>query len=177
MFRITLILWSLLTMTPSETPTEPGSFLTHLVGNWTVEGRIWTGGPGEPLTTSGEARGEALFGGGHSRLHLELDLMGRPMLWELTLGHDGHREGTPFDFTLITNMSAATVRAQGALDDDVGAATVTYRGRMSDAMAGDRAVRHQIETQGEDGFVFRTWDTLPDGQEFQVMELQFRPGG
>ena len=98
-------------------------------------------------------------------------MMGRTMHHEVTLGFDGH--AGQFDFTWLSDQGDATVRATGKPEKADGGQRVTYRGRMNDAMAGDRPVRHEFLFRDDGGVVFTTWDTLPDGKELRVMEIAF----
>lgn len=147
-------------------PGPEHKMLEKLVGKYTVATKIF-GMPGQPpMESTGKAEVKMVLDGRFAMFEIEGSIMGMPSKEVVVVGYDNYKK--VFNHSLYSNLSTATHLASGTYD--AATKTITFKGEMDDAAVGKRPVRHTLKIESDDKLVVESYDTMPDGKEFKVLE-------
>ena len=156
-------------MMQAMTPGEVHAELAKGVGHYTVDMKMWMAPDTEPMPMQATANVEMILGGRYLRQEYKSEFMGMPFEGQMLMGFD-NLTGEYWSLW-IDNMSTGYSLSNG--HDDAEGNTV-MSGWMRDPMTPHVRPFRSVTVQGENGsFVVHMYDTLPDGGEFQVMEMTY----
>jgi hypothetical protein len=147
---------------------ENHKLLAKLAGKWTLATKVW-GMPGQPpMESKGQAESRLVLGGRFLVEETDGKLAGMPSKTMSLLGYDNFKK--VYNYVLISDLATATYPSSGSLD--ASGKVLTLTGEMDDVV-GKRRVRHVVRIESEDQRVLESYDTLPDGKEFKVLETTY----
>lgn len=150
-------------------PGEQHAFFEQAAGDYIVEGQHWMapGVEGEKMMATSTI--STLLGGRLMMEEFESKFMGG-FEGLLLMGYDNMR-GEYYSYWFDT-MSTWPSRMHGNADAD---GNMNLQGEMHDLMTpGGRPFRSEHIHHEDGSFTMKMYDTLPDGEEFQNMELVYR---
>lgn len=150
-------------------PGPRHELLRTLAGEWTTSMKAWSHPDLPPVASRGEASGRLLYGGRYVDLETRGKSMGLAFTLRQILGHDNAAQR--FELTVLGDTTTALHSAHGPSRD--AGRTIRVTGRIVDAVSGAREVTHVFRIESADRFVFESWDTLPDGRRFKVVETVY----
>lgn len=146
---------------------ENHAYLRQFAGEWKMTATMWAF-PGSPPTTSeNTATAELIFSGRFLKMAYKGQMMGQPFEGFQLMGYDNYQQ--KYVVLWVDNTSTAFYMTAGVLDPAT--KTMTETGLWPDPMSGGQVkVRNVSKFTGKDGFVYESYMTLPNGQEFKTLE-------
>lgn len=153
----------------SGTPGEAHAQLAKTAGEFTVDGKMWMGPGQDAMPTTATASRKMVLGGRYLIEEYKSDFMGMPFEGMLIQGYD-NLHGENFSIW-IDSMSTWPSISHGKWNDE---GVLDLHGVMHDVMTPNGRPTRSTVTKGADGGgTMSMFDTLPDGGEFKVMELNY----
>ena len=150
-------------------PSDPHKQFARQTGRWNVTGKMFMtpGAPATPMNAS--ANIQMLLDGRYMMEEFKSEFMGMPFEGVLLMGYNNMTE--EYSSIWMDNMGTGWSPASGV---EVSDGVVEMKGTMTDLISpGGRAFRH-VATHHDDGtFSVVMYDTLPDGEEWKVMEMHY----
>jgi hypothetical protein len=155
------------------TPGEGHAYLQFLVGEWSVESRVWMKGPdGPPEITKGSSSMKPVLGGRFIRQDMKGSMMGKPMNGIGFMGYDNFKKA--YVGFWIDNTSTALFTMEGSANADHTLFTLT--GKADDPMTGekDKPVVYIWRVVDKSTHVFEIHDPAIPGGNTKVVEMTYR---
>ncbi|MEM7305106.1 MAG: DUF1579 family protein [Planctomycetota bacterium] len=151
------------------TPGPAHAELAKGVGEFDVSGQMWTA-PEVSMPMIGTAQTEMILGGRYLVQHYQSDFMGMPFEGMMIMGFDNL--SNEYWNIWIDTFSTGPTMAHG---EELKGGDVQMHGMMRDPMTPNGRPYRSMMTVGDDGdFTMSMYDTLPDGSEYQTMELTYK---
>ncbi len=151
-------------------PGEPHAEFAKGVGTYDVTGKMWSAPGGPAATMNAEATVEVILDGRYLLEHFSSTFQGMPFKGVLLMGYDNVAQ--QYWNLWIDSMSTGYSLATGEEDAE---GAIAMAGTMRDVMTPKGRPYRSVTRHDADGsFTVSMYDSLPDGSEFQVMELNYR---
>jgi len=152
-------------------PGEMHKHLEKMIGNWTVETKMWMDPAAPPMESKGTAKNSWVLGGRWVRQEYTGDMMGMPFEGIGMTGYDNFRK--EFVSTWQDNMSTTMMRSTGTCN--AAGTEFSLSGTMDEPITGerDKKFRHVWKVTSADMHVFEAYDNIPGKGEVRVMELTY----
>jgi hypothetical protein len=149
------------------TPGDMHKKLEIFVGSWNAEAKTWDKGPDSPPTVSkGTAKYSLVYGGRYLKEEFKGNMMGQPFVGTGYTAYDNLKK--KYTGTWIDNMGTAISTMEGTMDDD--GKTLTFWGKMDDAMTGDmnQDVKYIYHIIDKNKHVFESYMGASSQPNFQI---------
>jgi hypothetical protein len=146
---------------------EHHAWFKPFVGEWKVAATMWMFPGAEPAKSENRASAELILGGRFLKMTYKGQMMGQPFEGFQLSGYDNLQQ--KYITLWIDNTATAFYLTTGTLD--AAGRTMTETGLWPDPMSGGQVkVRNVMKLVGPDEFVYESYMTLPNGQEFKTLE-------
>jgi len=143
--------------------------LAKSAGEFEVKGKYWMAPDTDPMPSRATAKRHMILGGRYLIEEYESEFMGTPFEGMMIQGYDNLAQ-EPFAIW-IDSMSTWPLILRGERGED-GVEKLTGLGK--DVMTpGGRPMRFEVRPTEDGGGVMAMYDTLPDGGDYEVMELTY----
>lgn len=152
------------------TPGDMHKMMAKWDGTWNGEVTMWMqpGAPEQKSTST--AVNKMIMNGLYQQSIHTGDMMGMPFNGMSTVGYDNHRK--EFVSTWIDNMGSGIMVLKGPWDEAT--KTITLRGKMVDAgTKEDTDVRETFKIIDDNNQEMAMYITMPDGKEFNTMNIKY----
>ena len=162
-------------MKKAEALGKPGSAhktLEPLVGNWTVEVKMWMAPDAPPEVTKGTAKSSWIMDGRYVQEEFSGQFMGKPFRGIGLMGYDNVKQ--KYSNVWIDDMSTAMVISEG--DAGEGGRVITFGGSYACAMTGEKnkAVKQVYRIVSRDKHIFEMYDpSRGKGESAKTMEITY----
>jgi hypothetical protein len=154
----------------ASTPGEAHKRLDPLVGNWSVEVKMWMGPDAPPTVTKGTAKTTWALKNRFVQEEFSSDFMGKPFRGISFTGYDNIRE--KYNSVWIDDMSTTMVTAEGVADPS--GKVLTFGGTYACAMTGEKnkETKQIYRILSQDKHIFEMHDPSL-GEHSKVMEITY----
>ena len=152
------------------TPGDMHKMMAKWDGTWNGEVTMWTvpGAPEQKSTST--AVNKMIMNGLYQQSTHSGDMMGMPFNGMSTVAYDIHRK--EFVSTWVDNMGSGIMVLKGPWDEAT--KTITLKGRMVDpGTKGDMDVRETFKITDDNNQEMAMYVTMPDGKEFNTMNIKY----
>jgi len=155
------------------TPGEPHAGLAEMAGEWRYTVTLWEGPKGEPTVVNGVSLKTMIMGGRFLREELTGEFMGQLFKGYGLTGHDNVTG--EYISVWLDNMGTGIHFYTG---EETGRGERTYTSTVHDPISGKAmATRSVGRTIDRDNHNFQSYMTLPDGNEFLHMQVDYTRAG
>jgi len=151
--------------------TDQHTNLAKAAGTWNYIMKHWTPGTGEEVESEGEAKFKSVLDGRWLRQDFASEWEGQPYQGVGYSGYDTIKK--KYVSLWLDSMSNTTDLMWGTASRD--GKTVTYTGKMP-TPSGPTDCRMVISCPGDDEMTMEYYMNMPDGSEFQMMEIDYTRG-
>ena len=154
----------------AATPAAAHKLLDPIVGDWDVASKWWMDPSAPPMESKGTTSKKWIMDGRFVQEDFKGEMMGMPMTGHGMTGYDNVKK--QYNSFWIDSSSTAMYTSLGKASPD--GKTLTFHGRMDDAMTGekDKAVKFVIKIESPAKHVFEMYE-LPGGKEKKVGEMTY----
>ena len=154
----------------AATPGPEHQKLAKLAGKWKLRVTSWMAPGAPPMKSAGTAEFTSLFGGRYLQQDVNGSMGDQPFQGR---GIEGYDNITKEHFgTWVDSMSTSVMVIRGKCAAD--ARKCTYKGTMSDAMAGKTVpVTETMTYTDDDHFTFEMQGPGPGGKPFKMLEIAY----
>jgi hypothetical protein len=151
-------------------PGEVHAELAKGVGHYQVDMRMWMAPGTEPMPMPCTANVEMILGGRYLKQEFKGNFMGEEFEGLMLMGYDNLTD--EYWSLWIDNMRTGYSLSIGREDEN---GNQVMNGWMRDPRTPQGRPLRSVTVPGENGsFVVHMYDSLPDGGEFEVMEMTYR---
>lgn len=151
------------------TPGDVHKMLAKSEGKWNTTSKFWMMPGTEPSVSKGTSELKMVLGGRYLMSNDKMDVMGMPMEG---IGYTGYDNALKvFQQSWMDNMGTGMAFFTGTWDEAT--KTINYTGTMTDPMTNSVSNVRQTMTVGDDKMLMKMFGKGPDGNEFQMMEIEF----
>ncbi len=150
-------------------PGEYHKYLEPLVGSWNFQTKWWMEPGGEPQGSEGTSECEWIMGGRFLLTNITGEMAGAPFHGMSILGYDNFKQ--EYVALWIDEMSTAFMLSTGKSDES--GKVFTFEGIYDDPMTGEKDKKFKTISRilSDDQNVYESYDTGPDGTEFQSLAV------
>lgn len=146
---------------------EHHDWFKPFAGEWKTSGTMWMYPGSEPAKFENRVSAELILGGRFLKMATKGQMMGQPFDGFQISGYDNLQQ--KYVVFWIDSTATAFYLTTGTLDP--AKQTMTETGLWPDPMSGKQVkVRNVTRRMGPDEFVYESYMTLPNGQEFKTLE-------
>ena len=152
----------------SSTPGEHHAELAKAAGTWDVVTKMYMSPGAEATDSPAHAESKMILGGRYLMEEFKSEFMGQPFDGVLLSGYD-NLHGEYFSIWLDT-MSTWPSVVRGKKDKE---GRVSQSGLMHDVMSPEGRPYRHVSWEEDGKFRTTMYDTLPDGTEWEVMDMTY----
>jgi hypothetical protein len=152
------------------TPGPEHKLLAQVSGDWTFELKFWMDPNAAPLTSTGTATYEMIFGNRYQLSHYKSTFMNMPYDAMNIIGFDNGKK--VFMSIWYDNMGTGTMYSEGTYDEAT--KTFTFKGKSYDPMSNkDEDFRQTTKTIDDNNFIVEMFMSSVD-KEIKTMEINYK---
>ncbi len=148
--------------------TENHKALESMVGSWTTTSKYWAAPGGEPMLSTGTCVNSWVLGGRYMMSDYKGDMMGQVFEGIGYMGYDNAKQ--KYTHLWMDSMSTMWMTSEGTMEGS----TCTLLSEYDDPMSGQKvSMRQEVKVIDNDHPVVNMYASMPDGKEFQMMEIKY----
>lgn len=152
-----------------STPSEPHQQMAKAAGDWTFTSKMWMDPSQEPMTSTGTAKFETIYGGRYLQSKVSGSMMGMPFEGTSVTGYNNATK--KYFNTWIDNMGTGIMFTEGTMD---ASGKIVLTGSMFDPMSGKNCTMKETwKVDGDNKMTMEMYSTLEGGTEKKDMEIVY----
>ncbi|MCK5392252.1 MAG: DUF1579 domain-containing protein [Deltaproteobacteria bacterium] len=151
------------------TPGDGHKIMWQLEGNWNYSLKYWTSPNAPPEESTGTNDVKWILGNRFLEMNVKGTSMGQPFEGMGILGYDNAKK--EYTSTWIDTMGTGMMNATGSYDP--GTKSMTEVGKFTDPMSGEQSFKGITKFVDTDNFTYEMFISIPTGEEFRVMEINY----
>ncbi len=151
------------------TPGDGHKIMWQLEGNWNYSLKYWTSPNAPPEESTGTNDVKWILGNRFLEMNVKGTSMGQPFEGMGILGYDNAKK--EYTSTWIDTMGTGMMNATGSYDP--GTKSMTEVGKFTDPMSGEQSFKGITKFVDTDNFTYEMFISIPTGEEFLVMEINY----
>ena len=151
-----------------STPSDVHKAMAKSAGDWTFTSKMWMDPTAEPMSSTGTAKFEMLYGGRYLQSKVSGSMMGMPFEGTATTGYNNATK--KYFNTWIDNMGTGVMYSEGTMD---ASGVVTLIGTMFDPMSGKNCTTRETWKMDSDNKMtmemYSSTDGAPEKKDMEIV--------